>query len=91
MINKKDLAKICAEKQGITKSQALENINNIFDEIENILKEKKDVNIVGFGSFRTILRPKRIATNPQNGETFELDERRMVKFQMGKHLKKLYK
>ncbi len=91
MINKKELAKRVAEKQNITNAQALENINSIFSEIEEVLKEEKSVNIVGFGAFESIVRDKRIATNPQNGKTFELDARRVVKFKAGKHLKKIYK
>lgn len=91
MINKKELSKIIAKKQNITNNQALENIETIFTEIENLLKEEKSVNIVGFGVFESILRDKRIATNPQTGKTFSLDERRVVKFKLGKHLKKLYK
>lgn len=91
MINKKELAKIVAQKQNITNIQALENIETIFSEIENLLKKEKSVNIVGFGAFESILRNKRTATNPQTGKTFSLAERRVVKFKLGKHLKKLYK
>ncbi len=91
MLNKRELAKIIAKKQGITQNEALENINVIFDEIEEQLRNHQDVNIVGFGAFQSILRDKRIATNPQTAKQFELPERRVFKFTAGKHLKNMYK
>jgi DNA-binding protein HU-beta len=91
MINKRELAKIIANKQGITQNEALDKINVIFDEIEEQLKKNNDVNIVGFGAFQSIMRKKRIATNPQTAEQFELPERRVFKFSAGKHLKNMYK
>ncbi len=89
--NKKYLADLLAEEKGLTKLQALESIDFIFDSIQKLLEEQKDVNIVGFGVFRSIQRPERIATNPQNGETFKLASRRVAKFELGKRLKNLYK
>ena len=90
-ISKRELAKILAEKHNFTQQDSLDLINSIFDEIEVLLKDGKDVNIVGFGAFRTIVRPDRIATNPQTGKTFKLKSRKVVKFEMGKHLKNLHK
>lgn len=91
MLNKRDLAKIIAKKQGITQNQALDNINIIFKEIEEQLKNNISVNVVGFGAFMSILRKKRQATNPQTGKQFYLPERRRFKFAPGKHLKRMYK
>ena len=91
MSNKMELAKIIAKKEGINQSEALNNINIVFDTIEEQLKNNEDVNIVGFGSFQSIIRKKRTATNPQTAKQFELPERRVVKFSMGKHLKNMYK
>lgn len=89
--NKKYLADKLAKEKGMTKLQALEAIDFIFDSIQDLLEEEKDVNIVGFGVFRSVQRPARIATNPQNGETFKLAPRRIAKFELGKRLKNLYK
>ena len=34
---------------------------------------------------------QRTATNPQNGETFDLESREVVKFKLGKKLKEMFK
>lgn len=90
-INKNDLAKTLSDKHDLTQQKSLEIISDLFDEIEDNLKAGKDVNIVGFGAFRSVKRPNRIATNPQTGKTFPLASRQVVKFVLGKHLKNLFK
>ncbi len=90
-INKNDLAKTISEKHDLTIQKTLDIINDTFDEIENALVNDIDVNIVGFGCFKTVQRPNRIATNPQTGKTFPLASRKVIKFVLGKHLKNLHK
>jgi nucleoid DNA-binding protein len=90
-INKNDLAKILSDKHDLTQQKTLEIIGDLFEAVESHLKDGVDVNIVGFGAFRAIKRPKRIATNPQTGKTFPLEPRKVVKFVQGKHLKNLFK
>lgn len=90
-INKNDLAKKISITQDLTIQKSLDIINNIFEDIEKSISEEVDVNIVGFGCFKTVQRPDRIATNPQTGKTFSLPSRKVVKFVLGKHLKNLHK
>lgn len=90
-INKNDLAKVIAEKHNLTIQNTLDIISDTFDEIEKNLSLNIDVNIVGFGCFKTVQRPSRTATNPQTGKTFPLAPRKVVKFVLGKHLKNLHK
>ena len=91
MVNKTELAKVVSKENNITQAEALKYINSIFNEIENSLKNEEDVNIAGFGVFRSVLRKKRIATNPKTSEQFELPERRVASFYLGKRLKEMYK
>lgn len=91
MVNKKDLAKILAAKKRTTNAEEIENINIMFDTIEELLKDEVDVNIVGFGCFSTVKRDARNAVNPNTGKIFELAERSAFKFVQGKHLKDIYK
>lgn len=90
-INKNDLAKKISTKNDLTIQKSLDIIDNIFEEIEDAISKSIDVNIVGFGCFKTVQRPDRIATNPQTGKTFSLPSRKVVKFVLGKHLKNLHK
>lgn len=91
MINKKELAKIIAAKKRTTNAEELENINVLFETIEELLEEEKDVNIVGFGSFNCIKRNKRHVINPKSCVIFELGKRVTLKFNQGKHLKDIFK
>lgn len=91
MINKKDLAKIVAKKQRTTHAEELENINAIFETIEELLDEGKDVNIVGFGCFSCVEREPRKVVNPKTSEIIEIGKRVTFKFVQGKHLKDIFK
>lgn len=91
MVNKKELAKIIAAKKRTTNAEELENINVIFDTIEELLKDEKNVNIVGFGCFSIVERLPRNAVNPKTGEIFGLDTRPAFKFVQGKHIKDIFK
>ena len=57
-----------------------------FREIENALKQKKRIEIRGFGSFFIKEREKRIGINPQNGKNIEIEKKVHPKFKMGKIL-----
>ena len=91
MLNKKDLAKIIADKRRTTFKEELDHLNLVFDTIEEILKEKKSINIVGFGAFKTIERQPRKIINPKTGEIFPIGKRKVFKFVQGKHIRDLYK
>lgn len=91
MVNKKDLAKIIAKKNNTTHAEELENINAIFDTIEELLDEGKDVRIVGFGSFTGVERDERKVVNPKTSEIIEIGKRVTFKFVPGKHLRDMFK
>lgn len=91
MINKKELAKLVAAKKRTTNTEEQENINVIFETIEELLKEEKDVNIVGFGCFSCVTRPPRQVINPNTGVLFNIGERVTFKFVQGKHIKDIFK
>ncbi len=91
IINKKDLAYFLANKYKIKKYEAENFVESLFLKIEQELRKENKVNIVGFGSFYTHEMPERIATNPQTGETFNLEKRIVMKFKAGKKTKNMFK
>jgi len=91
IINKKDLAYFLADKYKFKKYQAENFVESLFLKIEQELRKENKVNIVGFGSFYTHEMPERIATNPQTGETFNLERRIVIKFKAGKKTKNMFK
>ena len=86
-MNKSDLVKQILSKNNKYKVSEIENIIDVFfREIENALKQKKRIEIRGFGSFFTKKRDKRIGINPQNGKNIEIEKKVHPKFKMGKIL-----
>ena len=90
-MNKKDLAYFIADKYKLKKGVSEDIIESLFLKIEQEIRDGNKVNIVGFGSFYTKEMKGRIATNPQNGETFPLEPRKVVKFKLGKKLRDMHK
>jgi DNA-binding protein HU-beta len=90
-MNKKDLAYFIAEKYEIKKGLSEDIIESLFLKMEQEIRNGEKINIVGFGSFHTKEMKERIATNPQNGETFSLESRTVVKFKLGKKLRDMFK
>ena len=50
-MNKKELVRMVSAKVGYTQKDVLLVVDAMFNEIEESLKEGKDVNLVGFGKF----------------------------------------
>lgn len=87
-MNKKELVRMVSAKVGYTQKDVLLVIDAMFNEIEESLKEGKDVNLVGFGKFVTTEREARTSRNPKTGETVEVGSKKFVKFKPSQNLKK---
>lgn len=62
-------------------------VNTVFDEIIGALSNGDRVELRGFGTFSTKVRPARIGRNPRTGETVEVAEKSVPFFKMGKELR----
>ena len=51
MPNKEDLIQAVVKKVGLSKRQALESLNTVFDEIIKHLSRGEEVKLTGFGKF----------------------------------------
>ena len=83
-MNKGDLINSVASTAGITKAQAGEAVNCIFDSIESSLKGGDKAAFVGFGTFSTTRRKAREGRNPATGQAIRIPAKTMVKFKAGK-------
>ena len=86
-MNKESLAKEVAEQAGITKADASQAIDAIFDGIQGSLKKGEPVTLVGFGSFKVSKRNARTGRNPRTGESISIPETMAPSFSAGKTLK----
>lgn len=85
-MNKGDLINHVAEAAGITKAQAGDAVNAVFDGIEGTLKSGDKASLIGFGTFSVNKRPAREGRNPATGKTIKIAAKNVVKFKPGKAL-----
>jgi DNA-binding protein HU-beta len=82
-MNKGDLINAVAEAAGITKGQAGDAVNAVFDGIQGTLKKGDKAAFVGFGTFSTSKRAAREGRNPLTGKTIKIAAKTTVKFKAG--------
>jgi len=85
-MTKQDLVNEVAEV-GITKKQAADAVNAIFDTIKDALAEGEKVSPVGFGSFSVKKRAAREGRNPRTGKPLKIAAKTVPVFKAGKALK----
>ena len=85
-MNKGDLINKIAEDANITKAQATDALNAVFNTIGDTLKEGEKVSLVGFGTFASTHRAARVGRNPKTGEALQIKAKNVVKFKPGKEL-----
>ena len=92
-MNKTELCAKLAKKTGLTKIQATDVVNALFDTdpgkgiIAVELDAGRSVTIPGFGTFDTSRRKARQGRNPQTGATIQIAARTVATFKAGKGLK----
>jgi DNA-binding protein HU-beta len=82
-----DLIAAVAEKTDLSKAKAGEVVDAVFAAIEDGLKRKEEVRLVGFGAFVATTRKASTGHNPRTGEAIEIPASISVRFKPGKGLK----
>ena len=88
-VTKKTLAEDLAAKYGMTKKDAAEAVNYVFEEISTVLKKGGEANINGFGKFSVAKRAARTGLNPATGEKIKIKATKAPKFRASKTVKDL--
>ena len=57
----------------------------IFSEITEALRKGENIEIRGFGIFKTTTRKARIGRNPKNSESVQIPEKKTIKWKMSKN------
>lgn len=86
-MNKNDLTGVVADKTGITKAQAADAVDAVFDAITDTLKKGDEVRLVGFGTFAVTRRKETKGRNPSTGAEITIPASNQAKFKPGKGLK----
>lgn len=88
MAGKADIVEnIATNVEGLTKKQAADAFDVVFDSLAQFLKKGDRVQLPGFGSFSVSERAARKGRNPATGATIDIPASKNVRFKMGKELK----
>jgi DNA-binding protein HU-beta len=86
-VNKQDLINAVASSASLSKADATEAVEGVFNTISNALRDGGEVRLVGFGTFSVSTRKASTGRNPRTGEAIQIPETRQPKFKAGKGLK----
>ena len=86
-MNKNDLIGAVADSSGLSRSDATEAVEGVFDAITAALAKGDEVRLVGFGTFATAKRKASTGRNPRTGEAMTIKASTQPKFKAGKGLK----
>jgi|TARA_R100000049_G_C1937288_1_gene81184 DNA-binding protein HU-beta len=86
-MNKNELIGTVAESCGLSKSDASNAVEGVFDAIQKALANSDEVRLVGFGTFSVAKRKASTGRNPRTGEPMEIKASNQPKFKAGKGLK----
>jgi DNA-binding protein HU-beta len=86
-MNKNELVSAVAEKAELSKQQAAQAVDALFEVIEGALAKGDDIRLVGFGTFSVSHRAASKGRNPSTGAEVDIPARNVPKFAAGKGLK----
>ncbi len=88
-MTKADIIDVIASATGLTKVETEAVVNGFISTIINALREGKNIEIRGFGSFKVKKRKGRMARNPRTGDQVQVDEHFVPLFKVSKELKSI--
>ena len=88
-MNKGELVASIATKSKTTKKEAEVFLNSFIEVVEETLKKKDKISLVGFGSFEVRDRKARVGMNPQTKEEIKIPAKKVPVFKAGKALKEI--
>lgn len=86
-MTKADLADTIFEKLGLSKKEAQDIVEILFETMKQTFMEGESVKISGFGTFNVRKKMSRRGRNPQTGEDLEITPRRVITFRASNQLK----
>lgn len=86
-MTKADIVDHIASGTGLTKVETEAVVDGFIQTVIEALKEGRNIEIRGFGSFKTKKRKGRMARNPRTGEQVQVDEHFVPFFKVSKDLK----
>jgi integration host factor subunit alpha len=86
-MTKADLVEGIFERIGLSKKEAQEIIEILFDTMKQTFVEGESVKLSGFGTFNVRQKKARRGRNPKTGDNLEITPRRVITFRASNQLK----
>ena len=86
-MNKSELIEELAKRAELTKAAANKVIDTLTDIITGAISKGNPVALIGFGTFKSVLRSARTGKNPKTGAPLKIAARTVPKFSAGAALK----
>jgi integration host factor subunit alpha len=87
-MTKADIVDTIFEKVGLSKKEAQDIVEYLFDTMKQTFVEGESIKISGFGTFNIRKKLARRGRNPKTGEDLEITPRRVITFRVSNQLKK---
>ena len=88
-MNKAELVESVQKALGASKADAERAVAAVIDSIKTGLKKSKNVQLIGFGTFKVAERAARMGVNPKTGEKIKIKASKSVRFTPGKAFKEI--
>ena len=86
MVKSELLQKLCNQYPNLLRKDVEKILKIIFFEISEALHKGQNIEIRGFGIFKTAIRKARIGRNPKNSKEVKIPEKRAIKWKMSRNL-----
>jgi DNA-binding protein HU-beta len=86
-MNKAEIIEKIASQADMTKASAERVLNSSIEQIIKSVTKGEDVQLIGFGTFKSGKRAARIGRNPRTGAELKIPATKTVKFSAGKAFK----
>ena len=86
-MNKQELIEAIAEKSHTSRSDSKKMLDALLETVTETLAQGDNVQLIGFGTFKSTERKARSGRNPRTGETVTIPAKRVPSFTAGNALK----
>ena len=87
MLTKPDFVTLLSEEYEVSKKEATEMYDAVFNTLADIVSKGNEVAIPNFGRFKIAERAERTARNPRTNEVINVPAKKAPKFQFAKNIK----
>jgi integration host factor subunit alpha len=75
------------ETVGVTKKEAADYVEAVFETMKETLEEGEEIKVSGFGKFEVRRKGERVGRNPRTGVEIMIPERRVLRFKVSQVFK----